>query len=198
MGTNNYDDLSKGELIKADLYSRPNYINGKYRACQLMGLCNLEQVKNDDVFFLETLKVRADSADKMIAEAELQGKDTNDINVMKELGEEINALGAPIHRREAVLTAIFVSLRLIIYYGIAIGIWGLAFKESFFFFSLFGVIAGLIICLMSVAPVIAYQRTKERIRDIVVGVGGTWGSIGIIIGVLGLATLAVRFIFFKN
>ena len=94
MGTNNYDDLSKGELIKADLYSRPNYINGKYRACQFMGLCNLEQVKNDDVFFLETLQVRADSADKMIAEAELQGKDTNDINVMKDLGEEINALGA--------------------------------------------------------------------------------------------------------
>ena len=77
-------------------------------------------------------------------------------------------------------------------------LWGLAFKESFFFFSFFGVIAGLIICLMSVAPVIAYQRTKERIRDIVVGVGGTWGSIGIIIGVLGLAALAVRFIFFKN
>ena len=64
--------------------------------------------------------------------------------------------------------------------------WGLVFKKSFFFFSLFGVIVGLIICFLS----------KERIRDMVLGAGGTWGSIGIIIGVLGLAALAVRFIFF--
>ena len=191
------EDLNKRELILADLYSRRNYMNGKYRAGQLFGLSDVSKlIKEKDFFFLETLQVRADSADKIIAEAESQGKDTRDINVMKELGEEINALGTPIHRMEAVLTAILVSLRLIIYYGVAIGIWGLVFKKSFFFFSLFGVIVGLIICLLSVAPVIAYQRTKERIRDIVVGVGGTWGSIGIIIGVLGLAALAVRFIFF--
>ena len=191
------EDLKKRELILADLYSRSNYMNGKYRAGQLFGLNDVSKlIMEKDIFFLETLQVRADSADKIIAEAESQGKDTRDINVMKELGEEINALGTPIHRMEAVLTAILVSLRLIIYYGVAIGIWGLVFKKSFFFFSLFGVIVGLIICLLSVAPVIAYQRTKERIRDMVLGAGGTWRSIGIIIGVLGLAALAVRFIFF--
>src|ERR1035437_2752235 len=143
------EDLNKRELILADLYSRRNYMNGKYRTGQLFGLSDVSKlIKEKDFFFLETLQVRADSADKIIAEAESQGKDTSDINVMKKLGEEINALGTPIHRMEAVLTAILISLRLIIYYGVAIGIWGLVFKKSFFFFSLFGVIVGLIICLL--------------------------------------------------
>jgi hypothetical protein len=196
MKMKNIEDLNKGELIKADLYSRPNYMNGKYRAGQLFGLDNLVKIKDSDIFFLETLQVRADSADKIIAEAESQGKDTSDINVMKELGKEINALGTPIHRKEAIMTAVFVSLRLIFYYGIAIGIWGLVFKKSFFVFGFFGLLVGLIICLVSVAPVIAFQRTKERIRDIVVGVGGTWGSIGIIIGILGLVALVIRLVLF--
>ncbi|MFA5157922.1 MAG: hypothetical protein WC451_01905 [Patescibacteria group bacterium] len=124
------ENLTKGELIKADLYSRPNAMNGKYRAGQI-GLDDLSHIKDSDVFFLETLKVRADSADKIIAEAETQGKDTNDPNIMKKLGEKINALGKPLHRSESVMTAVFVSLQLMAYYGIAIGIWGLVFKKAF-------------------------------------------------------------------
>ena len=98
------EELNKAKVIMVDLYSRPNATNGKYRAGQLFGLDNLAEIRVNDVFFLETLKVRADSADKIIAEAESQGKDTTDPNVMKELGERINALGKPIHRSESLLS----------------------------------------------------------------------------------------------
>ncbi len=189
------EDLNKGELIKADLYSRPNAINGKYRVGQL-GLDNLESIKDSDIFFLETLRVRADSADKIIAEAESQGKDTTDLNVMKDLGEKINALGKPIHRSESIMTAIMVSLTIIVCYGIAIGIWGLVFSKNFISFGLYGVIAGSLISLLFVAPVIAVQRTKERIRDIIFGVDIMVTSIGIIIGILGLVVWVIRLIFF--
>jgi len=192
------EDLKKRELILADLYSRSNYMNGKYRAGQLFGLNDVSKlIMEKDIFFLETLQVRADSADKVIAEAESQGKDTTDPNVMKELGEEINALGKPIHRSESIMTAVFVSLQLMAYYGIAIGIWGLVFKKSFLVFGLYGVIAGLLISLLSAAPVVVFQRTKERIRLIVDGVGLMWGNIGIIIGVVGLVAFVIRLIFFK-
>ena len=189
------EDLNKGELIKADLYSRPNAMNGKYRAGQLE-LENLVEIKDSDIFFLETLKMKADLADKMIAEAESQGKDTTDLNVMKELGEKINAAGKPLHRSESIMTAVFVSLQLMAYYGIAVGIWGTVFKKSFLVFGLYGVIMGLLISLFSVAPVVAFQRTKERIRNIVDGVGIMWGNLGIIIGVVGLVAWVIRLIFF--
>jgi uncharacterized membrane protein len=188
-------DLNKGELIKVDLYSRPNATNGKYRIGQL-GLDNLAGIKDSDIFFLETLKMKADLADKMIAEAESQGKDTTDRNVMKELGEKINTAGTPLHRSESVMTAVFVSLQLIAYYGIAIGIWGLVFKKSFLVFGLYGVITGLLISLLSAAPVVAFQRTKERIREMSFGVGAIWGNLGIIICILGIVSWVIRAIFF--
>ena len=188
------ENLSKGDLIRADICSRPNAINGKYRLCKI-GL-ELEDTRSKDVFFLETLQVRADSADRMIAEAESQGKDTTDANVMRELGKEINALGKPLHRSESIMTAFFVSLRLMAYYGIAVGIWGLVFKKSFLTFGFYGVVVGFLISLLSAAPVVAFQRTKERIRNIVDGVGLMWGNLGVIIGVVGLIAWIVRLIFF--
>ncbi len=188
------EDFNKGELVKVDLYSRTNYLNGKYRAGQIFGLDNLAEVKNNDIFFLETLKVRADSADKIIAEAETRGKDTTNPNVMKELGEEINALGKPIHRSESVMTAIMVSLTIIVCYGIAIGVWGLVFSKNFLSFGLYGSIAGSLISLLFVAPVIAVQRTKEQIKNIIFGVDMLISSIGIIIGVAGLVAWVIRLI----
>src|SRR3989338_8868551 len=155
------ENLSKGQLIKADIYSRPNAIIGKYRAGQI-GLDNLESIKDSDIFFLETLKIRADSADK------------------------INALGKPIHRSESVMTAIMVSLTIILCYGIAIGIWGLVFSKNFFSFGLYGATVGLLISLLFVTPVIAVQRTKERIKNTIFGVDMMITNIGIVIGILGL------------
>lgn len=189
------EDLNHRELILADLYSRQNYINGKYRAGQIFGLSDASKLINEkDIFFLQTLQIRADSADKIIADAESQGKDTSDINVMKELGEEINALGTPIHRNESLMTTVFMCLRLMVFYGIAIGIWGLVFKNSFWVFGLYGVVTGLLICLFFVAPVIASQRTKQRIRDTVFGAGAMWRYLGIIIGTAGLVALVIRFL----
>jgi len=191
-----YEDLNKGERIKADLYSRPNFISGRYRVAQL-GLDDLVKIKDSDIFFLETLKIKADLADKVFEEAKSQGRDTSDPSVIKELGEEINAAGTPIHKSESIMTAIFTSLQLILYYGIAMGIWGLVFKKSFLVFGIYGVIAGILISLLSVAPVIAFQRTKEKIKDMVFGASTMWGNLGIIIGVLGLVVWAIRLIFFK-
>lgn len=191
------ENLNKGKLIKADLYSRPNAMLEKYRIGKL-GLDDLSEIEDNDVFFLETLKMKADLADKMIAEAESQGKDTTDPKVMKELGEEINTVGTPIHRSEAIMTAVFVSLHLMIYYGIAIGIWGLVFKKSFLTFGFYGAILGLLISLLSVGPVIAFQRTKEKVKDISFGAGAIWGNLGIIIGVVGLIVLVVKLIFFNK
>lgn len=190
------EDLNKGELILADLYSRPNYMNGKYRAGSLFGLDNLAEIKGNDVFFLETLKVRADSADKIIAEAEMQGKDTTDPNVMKDLGEKINALGKPIHRSESVMTAIMNTMQLMITYGITLGVWGLVFKKSFLTFGLYGAIAALFISLLFVAPVTASQRTKKRIKDISFGAGLMLVTPVIYIGIAGLVVWVIRLIFF--
>jgi len=182
---------NKGILIKADIYSRPNAISGKYKACQV-GLDNLEEIKDSDIFFLETLKVRADSADKIIAETEQQGRDITDPNVMKMLGEKINALGKPIHRSESVMIAVIVSLQLMAYYGIAAGIWGLVLRKNFLMSGFCGVIAALLISLLFILPVVACQRTKERIRNIVDGINLIWGNLGIIIGILGLLVFVIK------
>ena len=197
MESTKFEDLSKGDKIKADLYSRPNAMNGKYRAAQI-GLDDndLAGIKSSDIFFLETLKVRADSADRIITEAETQGKNTADQNVMRGLGEEINALGKPIHRSDAVTTAVFVSLQLIAYCGIAIGFWGLVFKKSFLMFGLYGAIVGFVISILSVAPVIAFQKTQERKKDIVNGAGLVLTPVIFIIGAVGLITWVIRLIFF--
>lgn len=189
------EDLNKGGLIKADLYSRPNAMNGKYRAGQL-GLDDLAGIKDSDIFFLETLRVRANSADKTIAEAESQGKDTTDLNVMKELGKEINALGKPIHRSEAVMTAVMNTIQLMITYGITSGLWGLVFKKSFLTFGLYGAIAALFISLLFVAPVTASQRTKKRIKDTSFGASLMLVTPVIYIGIAGLVVWVIRLIFF--
>ena len=195
METKKFEDLNKGDQIKAELYSRENALNEKYKVGQL-GLDDLAGIKSSDTFFLETLKMKADLADKIIAEAELQGKNTSDPKVMKELGEIINAVGIPVHKGESIMTAIFDSLGFIVCYGIAIGIWGIVFKRAFLVFGFYGVIIGLLISLF-VAPVIASQRTKEKIRNMSFGAGALWVRLGIIIGVIGLIAWVIRLIFIK-
>ena len=189
------EDLSRGRSIKADIYSRSNSISGRYGAGQL-GLDDLSEIKDDDIFFLETLKMKADLADKMIEEAELQGKDTKDYDVMKRLGEEINDLCTPVHKMESVMTAIIASLQLMVYYGVAIGIWGIVFGKSFLLFSFYGAIAGLLISSLSTAPVIASQRTREKIKDMAFASSSLLGNLGIAIGVVGLVALSARIILF--
>jgi disulfide bond formation protein DsbB len=77
---------------------------------------------------------------------------------LKKLGEEINTSGTIVHQSHSILTAIFTSLRIMMYYGLAIGVWGLIFKKSFLTFVLYGVIVGFLISILSVGPVIAFKR----------------------------------------
>lgn len=189
MGDKNFNH---GRDIKADLVSRPNAMNGKYKFCRVgLDLDSVIAIKDKNIFFLETLKMKADLADKMIGEAESQGKDISNPEVMARLGEQINAVGIPLHRWESVMAAIFISLQLMAYYGIAIGIWGTVFKKSFLVFGLYGIILGFLISLLF-AAVIAFQRTNVRIKDTSFGIGATWGNLGIIIGAVGLVALLIK------
>ena len=196
METKKFEDLSKGDQIKAMIYARPNYITGRYQTAQIFGLDNLSEINSNDIFFLETLKIRADSADKIFADANSQGTNVDDTKIMKELGEQINALGEPIHRSYAIGSAIGRSFELVVSYAIVGGIWGLVFKKSFFVFSLFGGIAGLLVSVLFVAPIVASQRTKHRMQDIIFGAGSLLFVPVIYIGVLGLIVWIIRLIFF--
>jgi hypothetical protein len=39
------EDLSKADSIKAEIYSRPNYLNGKYKIGELIGLNDWKTLK---------------------------------------------------------------------------------------------------------------------------------------------------------
>jgi len=185
----------KGGEIMAELYGRPNSINGKYKKLQV-GLDNLSNVNKDDIFFLETLKMKADMVDKMIKEFEAQGKDLKNPDVVKELSEEINYIATPIHRREAIMASIFVSLQLLVYYGVAIGVWGMVFKKGFLLFGIYGAILGFLISLITV-PVIAFQRIRQKIKEKTTIVSMLWGNFAIIICILGLIVFGIALVFFK-
>ncbi|MBK7381335.1 MAG: hypothetical protein IPJ03_20535 [Ignavibacteriales bacterium] len=188
--------INKGKGIKADIISRQNVENGKYQACKLDHL-NPEyilSIKSADTFFLETLQMKANLADKLIWEAETQGKDTTDPNIMRELGEKINAIGTPIHQTESIMTALLFSIKLIGFYAIVIGIWSLVLNKSFLIFCLYGAVTGVLISFLTVVPVIIVKRTKERVRDIIRGASSLLGGIGIIISTIGIIAWIVKLI----
>ena len=101
-----------------------------------------------------------------------------------------------ISRGQAKMNAIIASLHLIVYYGIALSIWGLALKKSFLWFGLSGVMVGFLISLIFVAPVIAMQKTEGCTKDMMFAAGAIWGNIGIVIGILGIVVWIVKAIFF--
>jgi len=102
----------------------------------------------------------------------------------------------PLLKYEAFWTAVMAALQLILYYSAAIGIWGLALKKSIFWFILSGAVLGLIISLLFVSPVVASQKTKGRIQDIMFASSSMWGGLSIIIGILGITVWIIRVIFF--
>ncbi len=189
------EDLGKGGRILADLYSRDNTLNGKYKEAEI-GLDDLSRIKENDIFFLEALKIKADYADNRIAATESGGKDTYDSKIMKELGRQINVIINPIHKSEAVMTAVWCVLQLVVIYAVVGGMWGLVFEKSFSIFSLFGGIVGLLISTLFVAPVISSQRTKELLKNMVLRYGILLLYPVFWIGVLGLVVLIIKLIFF--
>jgi hypothetical protein len=103
----------------------------------------------------------------------------------------------PLLKYEAFWSAVMTTLHLVVYYGVALSIWGLTLKKSIFWFGLYGVIAGLLISLVFVAPVIVTSKTKDRVRDMMFSAGAIWGNVGILIGILGIIIWIVRVIFFR-
>lgn len=102
-----------------------------------------------------------------------------------------------ITRGQAKINAVMAAIHLIIYYGIALTIWGFALKKNLLWFGLSGAVIGLLISLVFVVPVIAIQKTEERTKDIMFAAGATWGNIGIFIGILGIFVWIIRAIFFR-
>jgi len=93
--------------------------------------------------------------------------------------------------------SIFVSApRFIVIYSVALGIWGLALNKGFLWFGLSGAIIGILVSLLSIAPVIAIKRTQEQIKETMFAAGAIWGGIGIFIGVAGIILWIVRVMFF--
>jgi hypothetical protein len=188
-------NLNKGDRIKADLYSRPNYMSGRYKAAKIVGLENFEKIKSSDVFFLETLQVRANSADRIFDEAKAKGRDLNNASVLSELSKEINSLGTPIHGSEAITAAIWCVAQVIVLYALVVGVWGVVFEKSFFIFCSYGGAAGFLISILFIFPVIAFQRTMQRVQDTVFGASSLWVMPMVIIGILGLVAWILRAIF---
>ena len=186
---------SDGRLIIADLYSRPNALNGKYKAARI-GLDNLSYVNDKDLYLLQTLRMTADLADKLIAEAELQGRDPRDPKIIEELGAKINSLGAPLRRTQRLAVAALVCFQLVVVYAVAAGIWGAALKQGALIYGVCGMVLGAVVSLSSVAPVVAFQRTERRMRDIVLHVSMTWGVPALIVGAFGLIALVIRLVAF--
>jgi len=108
---------------------------------------------------------------------------------MEHLGDE------HITKGQSKMNDIMASLHLIFYYGIALAIWGLAFKK-FLLLGLIGIGLGFLISLVFVAPVIASQRSAGRTKDMMFAAGAIWGNIAIVIGILGLIAWGIRVLFF--
>lgn len=87
-------------------------------------------------------------------------------------------------------------LNLIVFYGVALGIWGLALRISFFWGALAGVFAGLLIAFtFCLVPIINKQRSSEELEDQTFFVG-IFVKFAIIIGIIGLVFLIIKSLFF--
>ncbi len=183
----------KRREILADLFSRNNALNGKYRIANL-GFDN-DDILYKDTFYLETLVIIANLFDKKIAQAETEGINTEDRTFIKEIGEEINFSITPVSRLQTILSGFFVLLKLTIFYAISIGFWGLFFGKGFLNFSFYGGLIGLLLGLWT-AFVIFFQRTKQKIQDISFGAVLMLGGFALVIGVIGLLALIIKLAFF--
>ena len=103
----------------------------------------------------------------------------------------------PISNSQAKMNAIITALHLIVYYGMALIIWGVTLEKSIFWFGLIGIVLGLLISLLFVAPVIAAQRTEESTKDTMFAAGAIWGNVGILVGILGIIVWIIKVIFFR-
>jgi hypothetical protein len=84
---------------------------------------------------------------------------------------------------------------LVFIYGGAASIWGLAFRTSLVGFLIGGIILGALAGAIA-ATVIASQKTLRAAQDMQLAAWASWGNVGLLAGVVGLAVLGARAIFF--
>jgi hypothetical protein len=177
--------------VQADVVSRDNGIASRYK----IGSFGLDFWDNDYVpESPQRILERVNLADKLIAEAETEGANINDPEILRSLAEKIHLLmGQSIPRSQAVLTALFVSLKVVAIYFIASSIWGLVFG-LWLWFALIGSIIGILISLTAFGA-ISKQTTRERVKEMVVGVSLSVGNLAILIGAIGLIALLVKAVY---
>lgn len=187
----NINEMSDIDRVRADVLSRPNALKGKYKA----GLFGLEfWDKNYISECPERIKKKADLADELIAKAEKAGKDTNDKNILLNLGREVKSImGKSISDKEAKMTAVMNMFQFTVTYGIAFGFWGLVLNKGFIRFAIGGATIGLLLGLFFYT-VFAKQRTKEKIQDASFFIGYIWINLAIVIGALGLIIWIIKLI----
>ena len=88
-----------------------------------------------------------------------------------------------------------VMFYLVICYGIAFGIWGLAIFDRFVWPSLVGLIIGFLLGYISF-QVISHEKTYERTQDMIFASNTTLGTFAIALMLLGLFAWGMRVIFF--
>lgn len=186
-----YNDDNPFDRIRADIYSRQNYLNGKYK----LGKFGLEFGDKDyNPESPERIKKKADLADDLIAKAEEAGKDTNNKDILLNLGSEAKSImGTSISAKESKMTAVMNMFQLIMSYGIALGFWGLVFNKGFITYAIYGAIIGLILGVFFY-PIFSKQRSKEKIQEASFIIGGMWINLAIVIGILGLIIWIIKLI----
>ncbi len=103
---------------------------------------------------------------------------------------------ATISKTTQFFNGLIMTLSLIIFYAIAIGIWGAAIHKSYLWFAFFGAGFGLLLGLIA-GPIVAHQKTHERAREMISAVSSLWEGIALITGILGLIVWAIRVMFFR-
>lgn len=87
------------------------------------------------------------------------------------------------------------AISLMLYYGIAFGVWSFVFEMNFMWFVLAGITVSLLIIAFLSAPLFTMERTMNHIDDVTFIVG-VWTNLAILFGALGLLAWGVRIIVF--
>jgi hypothetical protein len=91
---------------------------------------------------------------------------------------------------------IAIVIRLGIYYGLFLGIWGFVLNGNVIWFAKVGVLVAFIISLLFAAPVIFMRKTKEQICEVPLVINYMWGNLAIYGGILGVVAWIVQLILF--
>jgi hypothetical protein len=88
-----------------------------------------------------------------------------------------------------------VILQFIVLYAVVFAVWGFALRQSVLLFAIIGGVIAIIPGFLSYS-VAARKGTKEGTREMMFAAGAIWGSLALLLGVLGVVVWLVRVLFF--